>query len=98
MWAKPHSPSSSKPLYFNPPDFYEMLVWRAHLVPGDLLVDIGANVGYYSLWVAEAGAEVIAVEPDVDSRADLEENIALNPSYRVEVLGCAIGARRAAPA
>lgn len=90
MWARVHNPGSSKPLYFNPPDFYEMLVWRACLTPGDLFIDVGANAGYYSLWAAEAGAHVIAVEPDMQTRATLEDNIALN-GYAVEVLGCALG-------
>jgi FkbM family methyltransferase len=34
------------------------------LRPGDLVVDIGANIGEFSLYATNAGASVIAIEPD----------------------------------
>jgi len=92
MWAVVHSPSSSKPLYFNPPDYYEMLFWKDWLKAGDLFVDVGASVGSYTLWAAELGAHVIAVEPDAESRRALEANVALN-GYPVEIHACALGAQ-----
>lgn len=91
MWARLHEPSSSKPLYFNPPDYYEMLEWRRWLRPGDLFIDIGANVGYYSLWAAESGARVVAIEPSSQTLWQLRANVSLN-DYDITVLACAMGA------
>lgn len=91
MWARLHEPSSSKPLYFNPPDYYEMLEWRRWLRRGDLFIDVGANVGYYSLWAAESGARVVAIEPSSRTLWQLRANVSLN-DYDITVLACAIGA------
>jgi FkbM family methyltransferase len=46
----------------------------------DLFLDIGANVGFYSMLAASKGlaAEVIAFEPDPGNRARLERNLAAN--------------------
>lgn len=90
MWAELHRRGSSRAVYANPPDV-EMLVWQRCLRPGDLFLDIGANVGIYSLIAAELGAEVIAAEPDPDTADRLRENIALN-HYSVQVVECAVAA------
>lgn len=42
---------------------------------GDLIVDIGAGIGEFTLWCADAGARVIAFEPDPLAFACLERNI-----------------------
>jgi FkbM family methyltransferase len=91
IWASVHRWESSKAIYANPPD-PEMLVWRHALNPSDVFIDVGANVGSYSIWAAELGAEVIALEPADDTFALLAENVALN-SCRVEMLPVAAGAR-----
>ncbi|HEV2068624.1 MAG TPA: FkbM family methyltransferase [Acidimicrobiales bacterium] len=57
--------------------------------PGDTFVDVGANVGTYTLWAADLGARAIAVEPDPTARALLCENLALN-GYDIEVLPVAL--------
>jgi FkbM family methyltransferase len=57
---------------------------------GALFIDVGANVGTYTLWAAEHGAEVIALEPAADTFALLQENIALN-RYQVTALQAAAG-------
>jgi FkbM family methyltransferase len=51
-----------------------------HLVrPGDLFLDIGANVGSYSVLAAKAcGARTIAFEPDPHTAGYLRRNLALN--------------------
>lgn len=91
MWADLHRSAASKAVYANPPDYREMLVWRRHLRPGDLFLDVGANVGSYSIWAGELGAEVIALEPAADTFALLEENAAMN-GYPVRALRAAAGA------
>lgn len=91
VWAYLHRTAASKVVYGNPPDYPEMLVWRLRLGPGDLFVDVGANVGSYAIWAAELGADVIAVEPAEDTFALLQENIALN-GYTVDAINVAVGA------
>jgi FkbM family methyltransferase len=92
MWAELHWNAASKVAYANPPDWEPMHAWRAALSPGDLFIDVGANIGAYSVWAAEIGAEVIAIEPDADARTRLEANIALN-GYSVAVVGAALADR-----
>jgi FkbM family methyltransferase len=43
---------------------------------GDIVIDIGAGVGEFTLWCANAGARVIAFEPDPLAFACLEKNTA----------------------
>src|SRR3954447_26255174 len=62
----------------NPPNWPEMLVWKRYLRPGDLFLDIGANIGVYSVYAAECGAEVIAVEPVPHNAERVRENLGLN--------------------
>jgi FkbM family methyltransferase len=78
MWVYPDSAASLRVAYHNPPDYAEWQVWKRHLKRGDLFVDVGANVGTYSLLVAELGATVIAVEPDPDNVDRLNANLRLN--------------------
>lgn len=42
--------------------------------PGDTVVDVGANVGEFSIYAAERGARVIAIEPDAYTFQCLEQN------------------------
>ena len=92
LWVDRHRTAASMVLYANPPDRPEMLLWRRVLHSGGLFVDVGANVGTYTIWAAEQGAEVIAVEPAADTFGLLEENIALN-GYQVTAVRAAAGAR-----
>ncbi|MGH3205250.1 MAG: FkbM family methyltransferase [Streptosporangiaceae bacterium] len=85
-----HRTSAAKALYANPPDMPEMLAWRRELRDGGLFIDVGANVGTYTIWAAELGAEVIALEPAADTFALLCENIALN-GYQVTAVQAAAG-------
>lgn len=92
LWAELHWTASSRAAYSNPPDL-EMLVWKQCLGPDDLFVDIGANVGIYSILGAERGARVIAVEPDPDTAQRLRANAELN-GYSIEVMECAVAEQR----
>ena len=91
LWVDPHRTAAAMVLYANPPDRPEMLAWRRALPHGGLFIDVGANVGTYTLWAAEHGAEVIALEPAADTFALLRENITLN-RYPVTALQAAAGA------
>jgi FkbM family methyltransferase len=89
IWADRQFPSTGKAVLGNPPDFGYMQAWREFLRPGTLFVDIGANAGIYSVWAADLGASVIAVEPDPDALRALHENEALN-RYTFEVVSAAL--------
>ena len=64
--------------------------------PGFVLVDIGANCGFYTLRVASGGGRVVAVEPHPVMRGRLEYNIAVNDVARPSVHGCVVGDRTGA--
>lgn len=87
-----HVYGSSKAVYGNPPDWPEMEVWRRALEPGGLFVDVGANIGAYSILAAELGADVVALEPGTEALRHLRENVALN-GYPVTVMAAAAGDR-----
>ena len=91
VWVDLHRTSASKALYANPPDWPQMRVWQQRLRPGDLFLDIGANVGTYSVLAASLGATVIAVEAAPDTAELLRENIALNDFALVDVVQAAAG-------
>jgi FkbM family methyltransferase len=91
LWVDLHRTAASKVMYANPPDLPEMQVWRRALRSGGLFLDVGANVGAYTIWAAECGADVIALEPAADTFGLLLENIALN-GYRVTAIQAAAGA------
>lgn len=65
-----------------------------HLVrPGDVAVDVGANVGIYSVALAALGARVWAFEPSSAIRPTLAHNVGLNAAGdRVRILPFAVGA------
>lgn len=69
----------------------------ANLVEGSTVVDIGANIGIYSLLAAMrigASGRVFAVEPNPLLQARLRTNLALNGfGGRVEVVGAAVSDR-----
>jgi FkbM family methyltransferase len=68
----------------------------AHLLPGDLFIDVGAHVGAMSLTAATAPAgdvQVLAIEPAPDNLRQLEASVAANGlASRVTVVPAAIGA------
>lgn len=90
VWADLHRTGASKVVYANPPDHPEMLVWQQTLRPGNLFVDVGANIGSYAIWAADLGAEVIALEPAEDTFSLLTENITLN-GYPIRAIQAAAG-------
>jgi FkbM family methyltransferase len=58
---------------------------------GDTFVDVGANIGLYTLPAAAKKARVVAVEPSAKNRGRLEENLALNGLTSVKIEACALG-------
>ena len=56
------------------------------LQPGDVFVDVGANIGYYTILGALRGSLVIAVEPVPTTIAVLKTNLKLNQITNVIVV------------
>ena len=55
------------------------VAWIDSMKPGDVLYDVGANVGGYSILAAKhKGVKVFAFEPEAENYALLVRNIALN--------------------
>jgi FkbM family methyltransferase len=78
--AYPDCVVSSSLVYSDWPEFHEIQFVRRMLKPGDLVLDVGANVGHISLLVSDiAGAEnIFAFEPTPISFRRLTENWKLN--------------------
>lgn len=91
VWADLHRTGASKVVYANPPDYLEMRIWQQVIRPGDLFIDVGANIGSYAIWAADMAAEVIALEPAEDTFALLLENIELN-GHPITAIRAAAGA------
>lgn len=56
--------------------------YESRLQPGDVVIDIGANIGAHTLVMARAvgpGGRVLAFEPTAYAHAKLQTNLALNP-------------------
>ena len=57
----------------------DTLQWIAGFKPGEIMVDIGANVGMYSIWAAMTrNVQVFAFEPESQNYALLYQNIVHN--------------------
>lgn len=63
----------------------EKYIGRTGYVPreGDIIVDVGAGIGEFALWCADAGARVVAFEPDPLAFACLDRNTAAIPSVQL---------------
>nr|WP_240900898.1 FkbM family methyltransferase [Thioalkalivibrio sp. XN8] len=78
------------------PEVADFLVRRLALEPGDLVFDIGASVGWYTLLLAQIaprGVEIHAFEPDPWARGLLQENLNRNRAEGVTVVDAAVGHR-----
>lgn len=75
-------------------EFAEMAFVLHLLRPGDLFVDVGANIGSYTVLAsAVCGARSIAIEPDPGTALSLRRNIDINCiADRVTVVEAAMGA------
>jgi len=60
---------------------------------GDVVVDVGASIGRFSLAAARAGASVVAVEPNPETFKVLATNVGLNGFRNVRLVNAALGER-----
>lgn len=75
-------------------EFVDMGFLLHFLQPDDLFLDVGANIGSYTvLATAVCGAQAIAVEPDPTTMANLRKNVNCNNQQRrVDLVQAALGA------
>ena len=72
---------------------YETMAFLLHyLRGGDLFVDVGANVGSYSLLAGARSAHLIAIEPAPKAMEGLKINLRLN-GLSAQLHHCAVGAK-----
>ena len=76
-------------------EFLDMIVPLHFLRTGDLFLDIGANVGTYSILASGVcGARTFSFEPDSNTAVHLKRNIEINRlNDLVQIYECALGAR-----
>jgi FkbM family methyltransferase len=96
MRLDPRRNVTEKRLLFSPSRFEleERLILKERLKAGDHFVDVGANVGAYSLWVAAIIGPTgsgMAVEPQPSVLARLRANVALNPNFNIRIFPCGAG-------
>ncbi len=69
----PQDPESAR----SEPETFEWI--KNHLKPNEVLWDVGANIGVFSLYAALGGKnKVLAIEPSAESYSTLNANIRLN--------------------
>lgn len=76
----PHDPVASAVIYSGGwPDHEEMRFMQDYLAAGDTMVDVGANIGLYTLSAASVpGVHVLCLEPGSTAFTRLMANISLN--------------------
>ncbi|MGO4705841.1 FkbM family methyltransferase [Microvirga sp. 2MCAF38] len=95
MRIYPYNNVCEKRILFTPQFFdpKELAILESRIKDGFTFVDIGANVGGYTLFVAaRAGnkAKIVAIEPQPDIFDRLSYNISQNPFGTVKAIACAI--------
>ena len=95
MRLVPHDNVSEKRVMAMPQFFDSAeLAWIARRMKSDFqMVDIGANAGLYSLFVAARagqGARILAIEAQPEMQRRLAENIALNGFTTIVQANCAV--------
>lgn len=90
----PDSHEAGNLIYFNGcPDPNEMMFMERYLRAGDTFIDVGANIGVYTLHAARlvgGTGRVLAFEPTPESCRRLQENVALNAATCVMVQQAAV--------
>lgn len=79
----PDCPISSQFFYTPIPDRKEIELLRT-VARGAIFIDIGANIGAYSVMLSDLTAKIIAFEPDETSYHRLRDNLSSNTNASVE--------------
>jgi FkbM family methyltransferase len=83
-------------IYLGLHEFFEMAALLHFLRQDDLFLDVGANVGTYTVLASGVcRAKTYAFEPDPDARRSLKRNVDINQlEHLVRVHDCAVGAAK----
>ena len=81
----PNCPISSQFMYANKPDSVEIDLLRRHCTSSTYFLDIGANMGAYSVMLLDKTERIVAFEPDPTSSERLENNFKLNQARTPKV-------------
>lgn len=76
------------------PELATTLARHLDLSTADLMVDVGANIGWYALLVTRLSrgrCRVVAFEPDPQNFARLRRNLELNDATQVQAFNLAVG-------
>lgn len=73
--AGDHSAWRVKSILTKEPD---TIAWLESMLPGETLVDVGANMGIYTIYAAKRGIKVYAFEPEAQNYALLTRSIMVN--------------------
>lgn len=95
MRLLPYRNICEKRMLFSPQNFdpRELAILESRLRPGFVFIDVGANVGAYSLFVAsrtDGSARILAVEPQPDIFNRLVYNVGLNAFATIKAIECAV--------
>lgn len=92
LYWDPSNANTIRVAYTNPPEYAEWRFWRRWLQSDSVFVDVGANVGIYTILALECGSSVIAFEPDPTNYRSLVANVGLNGyCERAVLLNLALG-------
>jgi len=96
LWVRKGMTGATGNIYTGLHDFEDMSFLLHFLRAGDMFIDIGANIGSYTILAAGvAGASCIAIEPVPQSFEILKKNISLNKlPGKVTALNMAIGSQK----
>jgi FkbM family methyltransferase len=72
---------------------YETDLIQRQVKNGDVIVDVGANIGYYTVLLAQKAKKVYAFEPDSINFEILEKNIKTNNLKNVVAVKAAVGSK-----
>ncbi len=76
------------------PHITRYLIDHVRVGPGEIALDVGANIGWYSVLLdrlSVPGARIFAFEPDPESFRLLRSNLEVNGTTRVTALNVALG-------
>ena len=93
FWVKKGMTAATANIYTGLHEFSEMSFLLHFLRPGDVFVDVGANIGAYSLLASgAAGARTVTIEPVPSTFEILGKNISLNQlGDKVSALNMGVG-------
>lgn len=88
-----HTDWLGKNIYFGSYERKEMAALSKLFKPGSVALDVGANIGYYSIFLEKAlkCRKVLAFEPSPRELEQLHENLELNNCSVVQVISMALG-------